>query len=200
MADTIPVTIVGGGLAGLTLGIALRQHNVPVQLHEAGHYPRHRVCGEFISGHGQASLERLGLRSMLDTAGAIEARTIAFFSSNRSTGPRLLPSAGICLSRSILDAMLATRFRDLGGELVEGERDVRGFGEGVNIRHRQTMGSAKQFPVQRAVLDRLQDVGGADVRGTCQIRQGSGDLEDPVMGAGGKIHLFHCVLQIAGAF
>ena len=131
MSNAIPVTIVGGGLAGLTLGIALRQHNVPVQLHEAGHYPRHRVCGEFISGHGQASLERLGLRSMLDTAGAIEARTVAFFSSNRSTGPRQLPSAGICLSRSILDAMLATRFRDLGGELVEGERYIRGFAEGV---------------------------------------------------------------------
>jgi 2-polyprenyl-6-methoxyphenol hydroxylase-like FAD-dependent oxidoreductase len=131
MTDTIPITIVGGGLAGLTLGIALRQNNVPVQLHEAGHYPRHRVCGEFISGHGQASLERLGLRSMLDTAGAIEAHTIAFFSSNRSTGPRRLPSAGICLSRSILDAVLAKKFRDLGGELIEGERDVREFGEGI---------------------------------------------------------------------
>jgi len=131
MSNSIPVTIVGGGLAGLTLGIALRQHDVPVQVHEAGHYPRHRVCGEFISGHGQASLERLGLRSMLDTAGAIEARTIAFFSSNRSTGPRRLPTAGICISRFLLDALLAARFRDLGGELVEGERDARGFGEGV---------------------------------------------------------------------
>jgi flavin-dependent dehydrogenase len=131
MINAIPVTIVGGGLAGLTLGIALRQHDVPVHVYEAGHYPRHRVCGEFISGHGQASLQRLGLRCILNTAGAIEARTVAFFSSNRSTGPRLLPEAGICLSRSILDAVLAARFRDLGGELVEGERDTRGFGEGV---------------------------------------------------------------------
>jgi 2-polyprenyl-6-methoxyphenol hydroxylase-like FAD-dependent oxidoreductase len=56
MANTIPVTIVGGGLAGLTLGIALRQHNVPVQLHEAGHDPRHRVCGEFTSGQALADL------------------------------------------------------------------------------------------------------------------------------------------------
>ena len=131
MSEAIPVTIVGGGLAGLTLGIALRQHNVPVQVHEAGKYPRHRVCGEFISGHGQASLKRLGLRCILDTAGAIEARTIAFFSPTRSTGPRLLPEAGICLSRSVLDAVLAARFRELGGKLVEGERDTRRFGEGV---------------------------------------------------------------------
>ena len=43
------VTIIGGGLAGLTLGIGLRQRGVPVTISEAGDYPRHRVCGEFIS-------------------------------------------------------------------------------------------------------------------------------------------------------
>ena len=47
------LTIVGGGLAGLTLGIGLRQRGVPVTVYEAGRYPRHRVCGEFISGRGQ---------------------------------------------------------------------------------------------------------------------------------------------------
>jgi len=40
------VQIVGGGLAGLTLGLRLRQFGVPVDLYEAGSYPRHRVCGE----------------------------------------------------------------------------------------------------------------------------------------------------------
>ena len=35
-----------------------------------GHYPRHRVCGEFISGHGQETLRRLGLLELLLEAGA----------------------------------------------------------------------------------------------------------------------------------
>jgi 2-polyprenyl-6-methoxyphenol hydroxylase-like FAD-dependent oxidoreductase len=51
--STKPITIVGGGLAGLTLGIGLRRRGVPAALWEAGHYPRHRVCGEFICGRGQ---------------------------------------------------------------------------------------------------------------------------------------------------
>jgi 2-polyprenyl-6-methoxyphenol hydroxylase-like FAD-dependent oxidoreductase len=74
-----PITIVGGGLAGLTLGIGLRQRDVPVTLYEAGHYPRHRVCGEFISGRGQQSLVRLGLADWITRHGAVPARTDAFF-------------------------------------------------------------------------------------------------------------------------
>jgi len=50
MAVMKSITIVGGGLAGLTLGIGLRQRGVPAALWEAGHYPRHRVCGVFICG------------------------------------------------------------------------------------------------------------------------------------------------------
>jgi 2-polyprenyl-6-methoxyphenol hydroxylase-like FAD-dependent oxidoreductase len=73
-----PITIIGGGLAGLTLGIGLRQCDVPVIIQEAGEYPRHRVCGEFISGSGQTALERLGLLPHFQKAGAICARTVMF--------------------------------------------------------------------------------------------------------------------------
>jgi len=90
---------------------------VPVTIHEAGHYPRHRVCGEFISGRGQATLARLGLRELLHQAGAVSAQTAAFFSATRSTGPQPLPSAALCLSRFRLDAALAEKFQKLGGEL-----------------------------------------------------------------------------------
>src|SRR5262245_1701019 len=112
MADR-PITIVGGGLAGLTLGIGLRQRGVPVTIHEAGKYPRHRVCGEFISGRGQESLRRLGLDKLLVDAGAVNATSAAFFSETKSTAPRALPSKAICLSRFDLDHALAAEFSRL---------------------------------------------------------------------------------------
>src|SRR6266446_1586878 len=115
------ITIVGGGLAGLTLGIGLRQRKIPVTVREAGHYPRNRVCGEFINGRGQEALARLGLREPLVQAGAVTARTGAFFSPKASSPVRRLPAPALCLSRLVLDALLAEQFRRLGGELRENE-------------------------------------------------------------------------------
>jgi flavin-dependent dehydrogenase len=120
MTATKSITIAGGGLAGLTLGIGLRQHNVPVTLWEAGHYPRHRVCGEFISGHGLETLARLGLRERLESAGAVRANTAAFFSTTLATGARTLPAPALCLSRFVMDQLLADEFQKLGGDLRVG--------------------------------------------------------------------------------
>ncbi len=122
MSALLPVQIIGGGLAGLTLGLGLRQRDVPVTIHEAGNYPRHRVCGEFISGRGQETLARLGLQNLLNDAGAIPARTAAFFTATKSAAPRPLPMSAICLSRFALDQLLASEFQKLGGELIIGQR------------------------------------------------------------------------------
>ncbi len=127
-----PITIVGGGLAGLTLGISLRQRQVPVTIFEAGHYPRHRVCGEFISGRGQQSLVRLGLADWIAGLGAVSARTAAFFTVHRGAASRALPAPALCISRFTLDHALAQKFQELGGELLAGQRwRETGFSEGV---------------------------------------------------------------------
>jgi len=125
------VTIVGGGLAGLTLGIGLRQRSVPVTVWEAGRYPRHRVCGEFISGVGQCSLARLGLLAGLQVAGAGYASSAAFFARNRLITKRRLPEAALCISRFVLDEWLAREFQRLGGELRSGARWAGEFGPGI---------------------------------------------------------------------
>jgi menaquinone-9 beta-reductase len=131
MSALRPITIVGGGLAGLTLGLGLRREGIPATVIEAGVYPRHRVCGEFISGRGLQVLEQLGLRETLGRAGAIEARTAAFFSGPARSPVRPIAPAALCLSRFTLDALLAAEFQRLGGELQAHERWRDGFGEGI---------------------------------------------------------------------
>ena len=117
------ITIIGGGLAGLTLGIALRRRSVPVTVIETGRYPRHKVCGEFISGRGRETLCRLGLLDQLRDAGAVEARTASFVVPGTGTTPvRWLRESALCLSRFELDRLLANCFSDLGGELRENTR------------------------------------------------------------------------------
>lgn len=125
------VTIVGGGLAGLTLGIGLRQRGVPVTVWEAGRYPRHRVCGEFISGCGQHSLARLGVLTGLKKAGACVAQSAAFFAGKTSVPARPLPEEALCVSRFVLDKWLADEFQRLGGILRVGARWTDEFGTGI---------------------------------------------------------------------
>jgi flavin-dependent dehydrogenase len=126
-----PIQIVGGGLAGLTLGIALRKRGTPVTIFEAGDYLRHRVCGEFINGRGLDVLDALDLKEKLSDAGAVCAESAAFFLGKSGAPIRRLPVPAICLSRFVMDKLLADEFHKLGGDLRTCERWQNDFGDGV---------------------------------------------------------------------
>jgi len=149
MPSLKPILIIGGGLAGLTLGIGLRQRGVPVTIWEAGHYPRHRVCGEFISGQGPAVLERLGLLARCLQAGAIYARTTMFVCGAHRSPIRPLASPALCLSRHKLDALLAETFQQAGGELrVDSRRTPTAEAEGLvhaSGRRSQPVGAVSRW-------------------------------------------------------
>ena len=114
------VEIIGGGLAGLGLGIALRREGVPVTIHEAGHYPRHRVCGEFITSLDRRTMQALQLEEVL--AQARPARVVAWCEDGQPEIVHQLPQAALCLSRLVLDQAMAERFVGLGGDLRTGSR------------------------------------------------------------------------------
>ncbi len=110
-----PIEIIGGGLSGLALGAALRRADVPVTIFEAGDYPRHRVCGEFITGLDEKTMARLGLAPFL--ADATRHHRIAWCLQDAPVRVQTLPSPALGLSRHALDARLAEEFVRLGGEL-----------------------------------------------------------------------------------
>jgi flavin-dependent dehydrogenase len=110
-----PVNIAGGGIAGLALGLALRREGVPVVLSEAGTYPRHRLCGEFLSGAGAEEFAALGAGDLLEHS--VPLTDTAWFCGDRPVFRRELPEPAHGISRWRLDAALAGRFTALGGEL-----------------------------------------------------------------------------------
>jgi flavin-dependent dehydrogenase len=123
------VTIIGGGLAGLGLGNALARSGVPVRLMEAGSYPRHKVCGEFICGRGAEALADLGLADVL--LGAKWHRTVSWKRADGRCFTHRLPEAAAGLSRHELDRRMAEAFTKAGGELLERNRFRGEAAEGI---------------------------------------------------------------------
>ncbi len=109
------VEIIGGGLAGLALGLGLRARGIPVRLLEAGTYPRHRVCGEFITALDENTRRELQLDPILNEAR--HARSVTWLEPGRRSLHHTLPAPALCLSRFHLDAAMAESFLRSGGEL-----------------------------------------------------------------------------------
>lgn len=117
---TRPIEIIGGGLAGLSLGLALQRAGVAVTLFEAGRYPRHRVCGEFITGLTPATISRLALEPFL--ADALRHREVAWFHREKTLRIQSLPTPALGLSRHALDDRMASAFAASGGKLFANTR------------------------------------------------------------------------------
>lgn len=128
-----PVSIIGGGLAGLSLAAGLAKRRVPVTVHEAGSYPRHRVCGEFISGIDPETLTDLGIAAELSDA---QKHTSGeWFREGRKILSMELPVAALAISRWTLDQRLSQRVEELGGQVITGERTELNHDAGIVLAH-----------------------------------------------------------------
>jgi len=109
------ITIAGGGLAGLSLAAALRLHEVPVTVLEAGNYPRHRVCGEFISGVSGETLAALGIAGLFEDA--LRHRSLGWYECGRLIHRDHFKDPAFGISRYLLDSRLRDLVEALGGKV-----------------------------------------------------------------------------------
>jgi flavin-dependent dehydrogenase len=91
---------------------------VNVTIHEASVYPRHRVCGEFLSGITDDTLDRLGIKDAL--LEAVPLTTAHWSIGTKPLGEMTLSGRGI--SRWRLDDLLQKKFTSLGGTLITRSR------------------------------------------------------------------------------
>ena len=98
------VIIIGGGLAGLTSAIHLAKAKSKVLLIEKNTYPKHKVCGEYISNEVLPYLEYLGFNPF--EFGAKKISNFELTTHNNKSIKANLPLGGFGMSRYEMDFQL----------------------------------------------------------------------------------------------
>ncbi len=110
------IVIVGGGLGGLTCAIHLAKENIPVILIEKDSYPKHKVCGEYISNEVLPYFDFLDIHLE-----ALQPVTISRFVISTQDGNTIqsqLPLGGFGISRFSLDHYLWKKAESVGVQLL----------------------------------------------------------------------------------
>ncbi|HMH14412.1 MAG TPA: FAD-dependent oxidoreductase [Edaphobacter sp.] len=97
------VLIVGGGVAGCAVSIALARKGRSVTLIEREPTPRHKVCGEFLSGEALEDLHALGID--VAALGAVPIDYVRLAAARRAAEAPL-PFHAASLTRKALDTAL----------------------------------------------------------------------------------------------
>lgn len=129
------MVIIGGGPAGNAAAIGLAGRGLAVTVLEQGVFPRHKVCGEFISPAATDLLESLISRGELERLGAIRIARSVLEVGTLEAG-WALPRPAWAVSRDVLDSALVRRAEMAGAVVRQGEavRDVTYWDHGVRVR------------------------------------------------------------------
>lgn len=116
-SKTYQVSVVGGGLAGLTLAIQLADSGYSCILFEKNKYPFHKVCGEYISMESWDFIQRLGLN--LEELNLPKISRLHISSPSGKILKHKLDLGGFGISRYFLDNRLAEIAKMKGVTIVD---------------------------------------------------------------------------------
>ncbi len=103
----LDVIIIGGGLAGLCNAIHLSKFNKKVLLIEKNEYPKHKVCGEYISNEVLPYLDFLEINPF--DFGAVKISEFQLSTTKNKLISAKLPLGGFGISRYQLDFILSEK-------------------------------------------------------------------------------------------
>lgn len=104
MPEMFDVIIIGGGLAGLSSAIHFSKYNLNILLIEKNSYPKHKVCGEYISNEVLPYLDYLGID--VSDLGAQKINKFELSTPNNKLLKSDLTLGGFSISRYTLDNAL----------------------------------------------------------------------------------------------
>jgi len=117
MKTNFDVVIIGGGLAGLTCAIHLSKFGSKVILVEKNEYPKHKVCGEYISNEVLPYFKWLGLK-IFDLNPSIISK-LEFSTAKGKIISTNLPLGGFGVSRYELDNYLYRKAKENGCKIIQ---------------------------------------------------------------------------------
>jgi menaquinone-9 beta-reductase len=120
--DERDIIIIGGGLAGLSLAILCAKSGLSVAVIEKGDYPKHKVCGEYISMESYDFVQGLGVP--LDALDLPKIKRFVLTSHHNLSASCALEMGGFGISRYMLDDLLAQKAEACGVILYKNERVV----------------------------------------------------------------------------
>jgi len=138
------ILILGGGVAGCAASIALARKGRSVTLIERELAPRHKVCGEFLSGEALEDLHALGID--VASLGAVPIDHVRLAAARRAAqAPLPFPAAS--LTRKALDTALIAQAVAAGVRVEQG-RSVRALARTAEDVWQATLddGSTREAP------------------------------------------------------
>lgn len=111
------VVLIGGGLAGLTAAIHLSKFGLKVFLLEKNEFPKHKVCGEYISNEVLPYFNWLGLD--ISSLKASKIYKIVFSTAKGKMISGNLPLGGFGISRYVLDHYLFEKALENGCQIIQ---------------------------------------------------------------------------------
>ena len=113
----LDVIIIGGGLAGLCNAIHLSKLGKKVLLIEKNEYPKHKVCGEYISNEVLPYLEFLEVNPF--DSGAVRINNFQLSTTKSNIISAKLPLGGFGISRYTLDLVLSEKAKENGVTILK---------------------------------------------------------------------------------